>query len=183
MYLNKVLGACSFVMLLALASINGSVNAATTDGLTPANEGICDSLQGGTSGLYGLCVAYCEAQDLDSVDNEPPSTKILENYRKKMQPGDPDMPCVQKPCPCWSAEQMMSITSDGIAASCMRRTGSTQLIDVAPADHFAYADTSRTRCAYVNMNTSPSRVTNQRISATKLLCPVRTDLCRPRFVI
>ena len=165
MYFNKMLGAFSFVLMLALVSINGSVIAATADGSTPANEGICDSLQGGTGGLYGLCVAYCEAQDLDSVDKEPPSTKILENYRKKMQPGDPDMPCIQKPCPCWSAEQLGSITNDGIAASCLRRAGSIQLIDVAPADHFAFADTSRTRCSYVDLNSSPARVTNQRISA------------------
>jgi len=68
--------------------------ASTPDGATPANEGVCDSLMDATKGLYGLCVAYCEAQDLDSCDKEPPRTKILENYNKKKQLSDPDMPCV-----------------------------------------------------------------------------------------
>jgi hypothetical protein len=39
--------------------------AQTPDGETPAEEAVCDPLQadGVTKGLYGLCVAFCEAQD------------------------------------------------------------------------------------------------------------------------
>ena len=42
------------------------VLAQTPDGDTPAVETVCDSLQedGITKGLYGLCVAFCEAQDV-----------------------------------------------------------------------------------------------------------------------
>jgi len=43
----------------------------TPDGETPANEGVCDALQadGTTKGLYGLCVAFCEAQDAEATWN------------------------------------------------------------------------------------------------------------------
>ncbi len=71
--------------------------AQTPDGETPANEGVCDVLQadGTTKGLYGLCVAFCEAQDhasldypitgddLDALMNMKPGGKILANYNKK----------------------------------------------------------------------------------------------------
>ncbi|MAT65101.1 MAG: hypothetical protein CMN57_05615 [Gammaproteobacteria bacterium] len=139
--------------------------ASTPDGETPANEGVCDELMGATPGLYGLCVAYCEAQDLDTVDKQPPNTKILDNYRKKMKAGDPDMPCIQAPCPCWSSEELAVITSDGIAASCLRNSGRIQLIDSAPATRYAFADTESTRCAYVDINTVPPKVRNQTITA------------------
>ena len=31
------------------------------------------------------------------------------NYNRRMQPGDPAMPCVQDPCPCWTAEQLNAL--------------------------------------------------------------------------
>ncbi len=102
--------------------------AQTADGQTPANEGVCDVLQadGVTSGLYGLCVAFCEAQDHASLDNPitndqleelesaSPSGQILANYNRKKTDTDPDMPCIkiQEPCPCWTADELASI--DGI---------------------------------------------------------------------
>ena len=92
--------------------LSGQVSAqGTPDSITPANEGICDQLVGSTPGLYGLCVAYCEAQDLDLYVKNPPATKILNNYRKKMAQGDPDMPCVQSEsaCPCWTEDELNSI--------------------------------------------------------------------------
>ena len=53
--------------LLLLISLVGIwpvvIHAQTPDGLPPANEGVCDSLQMAKPGLYGLCVAYCEALD------------------------------------------------------------------------------------------------------------------------
>ena len=100
--------------------------AQTPDGETPANEGVCDVLQGSTSGLYGLCIAFCEAQDyadvlapiteedLAALENSAPSGKILANYNKKKQDSDPDMPCikVEEPCPCWSEADLAEI--DGV---------------------------------------------------------------------
>ena len=70
-----------------------------------ANEGVCDELKWATPGLYGLCVAFCEAQacapDLSLADPfgncGPSAPKLLGIYDKKRQPGDPDMPCIQQP--------------------------------------------------------------------------------------
>lgn len=75
------------------------------------NEGssqhsVCDPLknEGVTKGLYGLCVAYCEAGA---------SERVLDNYKRKMGPGDPGMPSCRgdlKPeeveCPCWGTERL-----------------------------------------------------------------------------
>lgn len=145
--------------------VSAPVIAETPDGTTPANEGVCDGLKmNATPALYGLCVAYCEAQDLDITDKDPPNTKILQNYRNRMQPGDPDMPCVKVPCPCWTDAELASISSDGSAAACLKTTTSVQLIDNAPKTHFALADTSRSRCAYVDLNPVPPKVNFQTIT-------------------
>lgn len=158
----SVFGWIAAVMLTALSTMNGHVIAQTPDGETPANEGVCNVLQGGTPGLYGLCVAYCEAQDLDSFDKQPPNTKILANYRKKMQAGDPDMPCVKVPCPCWSADEMASITGDGSASACLGSTNKLQIIDNAPKTHFAEANANagQERCRYIDLNSAPAILRN-----------------------
>ncbi len=104
--------------------------AQTPDGQTPAEEAVCDPLRadGVTKGLYGLCVAFCEAQDatdenvpiteaeFDALESSAPSGRILGNYNKKKQETDPPMPCivVEEPCPCWSADELASI--DGYAS-------------------------------------------------------------------
>jgi hypothetical protein len=162
--LNRLLPiSIAFALALTISSPGFSQ---TPDGETPANEGVCDSLQGGSPGLYGLCNAYCEAQDLDSFDKEPPRTKILANYRKKMKAGDPDMPCVQIACPCWSAEELGAISADGLAAACPRATNKVQLIDNAPRTLFAEADTNtgRERCRYIDLNAAPPTIRSFTIS-------------------
>ncbi len=150
----------SKVLLVTAMMATGTAVAQTPDGETPANEGVCDVLAGGTPGLYGLCVAYCEAQDLDTMDKAPPNIKILENYRKKMKDGDPDMPCVKSPCACWSDEELASITSDGVAGACLVGDGTIQLVDTG-VTHFALADTTRDQCGYVDLNLSPATVNFQ----------------------
>jgi hypothetical protein len=118
------------------------VLAQTPDGEMPANEMVCSPLQadGITKGLYGLCVAFCEAQDHASID-EPiteaefealgdaaPSGRILGNYYKKKQASDPDMPCikVEEPCPCWDGEQFDEVTlAVNEVYSCRRWNGSS----------------------------------------------------------
>lgn len=112
-----------FVFLSIMIAM--SVTAGTLDGLTPAEETICDTLRedGVTKGLYGLCVAFCEAQDLASEQTvlsyedlvalgvDAPSGRILANYNKKKQEGDPGMPCIveEPPCPCFTQEELQSI--------------------------------------------------------------------------
>jgi hypothetical protein len=134
------------------------VIAETPDGTTPANEGACDELKtNATPGLYGLCVAYCEAQDLDTFEKEPTNSKILENYNKKKQAGDPDMPCVKVPCPCWTDAELAAFTSDGIAV-CSNNTVSNilRITNNAPRLNFAEVNSTAGRegCRYIDANIS-----------------------------
>lgn len=105
MFRSSVLMALLALVCMAFGS---PLQAQTADGVTPADEDVCDALRDGdyTKGLYGLCVAYCEA--------EARSDAVLENYERKRQEGDPDMPCITDSnpaptCPCW--------TSDTVAAA------------------------------------------------------------------
>jgi hypothetical protein len=158
--------------LVSLFLVAGLISAApviaeTPDGTTPANEGACDSLKtNATPGLYGLCVAYCEAQDLDTFEKEPANAKILENYNKKKQLGDPDMPCVKVPCPCWTDAELASISVGG-AAACLRATNKIQIIDNTPKTHFAEADTTLAaeRCRYIDLNVAPLVIRSFSITA------------------
>ncbi len=158
----KAFRLAAFALLASVAMMGGSAMAVTPDGETPANEGVCNGLQasGITPGLYGLCVAYCEAQDLDTFDKEPPSTKILGNYNKRKQASDPAMPCVKPVCPCWTTAEMASISGDGIAAACNSSTNKLQIIDIAPKTHFAEANANvgQERCRYIDANTLPVTV-------------------------
>lgn len=122
--LSLVTGAL-FIMVISSPAFSQ-----TPDGLTPAEESVCDSLTDATPGLYGLCVAYCEAHDADlfSPHGNPdelkmPDQRILDNYNRKMKESDPPMPCVLdesgddplEECPCWTAvqlEEMMPPTAN-----------------------------------------------------------------------
>ncbi len=108
--------------------------AKTPDGDTPAEESVCDVLtaDGVTKGLYGLCVAFCEAQDYDYLDpasRTAPSGAILRNYDKKRKDTDPPMPCTlpQETCPCWTDEELADI--DGYST-----TGQALFLECAAAD-------------------------------------------------
>jgi hypothetical protein len=129
--MNKL--SVSTCLLIALLIYALPVAAETPDGQTPAEETVCDPLRedGITKGLYGLCVAFCEAQDLaditvpltpealEALNIDAPSGRILENYNKKKQESDPGMPCilVQEPCPCFTKQELQSI--DGYDADGM----------------------------------------------------------------
>ena len=52
-------------------------NAQTPDGVTPADETICDGLE---NAAFGLCVAYCEAEDCDLLPGG--SLESCEDLRK-----------------------------------------------------------------------------------------------------
>jgi len=131
--MKYLLTALTTIMVFGLLALSAPVLAQTPDGQTPAQETVCDALQedGITKGLYGLCVAFCEAGDyadeldtitpeeLAALETSSPSGRILANYNKKKDradnPNDPDMPCilVEEPCPCWTADELAS-TGDGI---------------------------------------------------------------------
>lgn len=153
----------AFLVGSTLSFTGTLVSATTPDGETPANEGICDGLQGATPGLYGLCVAYCEAQDLDTFDKKPPSTKILDNYNRKKQAGDPDMPCVSPDYICFNQAQLDAISTTD---SCMRLNYSDgQAIQYGTSTNFARADTRPgASCGYLNLDVSPFVINTQSIS-------------------
>ena len=118
--MNKLL---KTVAVLALTfPLTAPISAQTPDEAKPAQEGVCDVLQesGTTKGLYGLCVAFCEAQDttsisdpiteeeLEAIEASAPSGKILEKYNQKKSDTDPAMPCVkvEEACPCFSDAEL-----------------------------------------------------------------------------
>jgi hypothetical protein len=130
------------VTAIAAFTVAAPATAQTPDGETPANEGVCDVLIGSTPGLYGLCVAFCEAQDCEVTydpstdevtfdpDCKPSNPKILENYNRRMQPDDPDMPCVNyvvSECPCWTEEELNEV-ADANVMLCSGTVGGHSII-------------------------------------------------------
>lgn len=118
--------ALSFLALGAgSADAKNDKHVAGSDHVTPEEESVCDELAEATPGLYGLCVAYCEALDgpseieegvdIDSLDLEIPHARLLKNYERKMREGDPRMPCVTytRSCPVWSQEELYEIGTHG----------------------------------------------------------------------
>ena len=88
------------------------------------NSPVCDDLRGGTRGLHGLCVSYCETQNV-SEDFKPhhfkphkakrkaaKREKVLARYNAKKGASDPEMPCVEQAsptvtiCPCWAPAEL-----------------------------------------------------------------------------
>ncbi len=81
------------------------------DGETPAEETVCDSLDGGTA--WGLCNAYCEAMDCDSDDpraSDQACQRVLDNFMVH-DPGP--IPCEAPVCPCFDETDL-----DDIVARC-----------------------------------------------------------------
>jgi hypothetical protein len=122
-----MLGVWAVVLTLlvpaAWAQGNGNGNGnGKPDRETPATEDVCDILKGATPGLYGLCIAFCEAQDcepdfslVDPFENCPGgSQQVLDNYNRKKTETDPEMPCIlQTPCPCWTEEELATLGDAG----------------------------------------------------------------------
>ena len=117
------------ILTVTLFTMSTPTLAGTPDGLTPNSEVICDGLKGATDGLYGLCIAYCEAtdslEDLSSEENittlPKSSAQILKYYNEKRQIGDPQMPCVtyydETACPAWTRDQINSVGTHITSAS------------------------------------------------------------------
>lgn len=161
---KQTLSGITFALFATITTMNGSAIASTPDGVTPANEGVCDALQGLTAGLYGLCVAYCEAQDLDSIDKRPPSLRILANYQGKMQAGDPDMPCSSPNYTCFNENELNSIVTTNTCTRFSDATGSVIQYGVQDGvnSHFVKVDTRpEASCVYVDILSEPDVIRNQ----------------------
>jgi hypothetical protein len=108
-----------YVQFLLLSVVLGYFSAAAcADDLTPADEEVCDFLQGPefSPGLFGLCNAYCEAKDCDEygpLEDQPRSCqRLYDNFANKaMGPDDPlEPPCLdQAECPCWTTDDLADV--------------------------------------------------------------------------
>ncbi len=103
----------SFIFVFSIPLHTADANA----GATPTTEGICGGLKasGVTKGLFGLCVAYCEA----GANSE----RVLDNYNRKRTESDPPMPCleVEEPtlnCACWNTLTANEIGAGLSPSSC-----------------------------------------------------------------
>ena len=187
--MNKL--SVSICLLIALLMYALPVAAETPDGQTPAEEAVCDPLRddGVTKGLYGLCVAFCEAQDVaaittpltpedfETLNIEAPSGRILENYNKKKQDNDPEMPCVlvQEECPCFTKQELQNIDGNDLDGLFMENFvydawiwefsdtyyfGYMMEFNSGPEDNMVHIDMkasvhSGSYCSYKNNQTSP----------------------------
>lgn len=79
----------AFALVLGLGGLGSPALAQTPDLETPAVETECDHL---TGAAFGLCNAYCEAQDCDEQDPERRSCEALRaNFER--QTGETHFPC------------------------------------------------------------------------------------------
>jgi hypothetical protein len=85
-----------FLILLALGisvCVIPLAIAKTPDGQTPAAETVCDGLEGAA---FGLCNAYCEAQDCDLRPGKKSCESLRENYAEST--GTDRFPCDPTAC-------------------------------------------------------------------------------------
>jgi hypothetical protein len=68
----------------------------TPDELPPAQEQVCDEA-GLIGAAYGLCIAFCEANDCDQHPKAKACAKLRANYAK--QSGELVFPCEAVPPP------------------------------------------------------------------------------------
>lgn len=92
-----------------LAVFAGPAMAQTVDGETPAEETVCDILDGRA---WGLCNAYCEAMDCDSaVPNA--NRQACDRVKGKFASlGQGDLPCEPVICPCGPADNFIGLFTD-----------------------------------------------------------------------
>jgi hypothetical protein len=101
-------GAIALTALLWVAPF-GVATAQTADGQTPSSESICD---GQVGAAFGLCNAYCEAMDCDSLDPQASDTACnkIQNSFENITGSPP--PCVQV-CPCYVPGSNFAAVIDG----------------------------------------------------------------------
>jgi len=97
------------VTLCIFAMFAGSALAQTADGQTPAEENVCDVLDGAA---WGLCNAYCEAMDCDSAS--PNASRVAcDKVKGKFASLDQgDLPCEAVVCPCGTADDFIGLFTD-----------------------------------------------------------------------
>jgi hypothetical protein len=71
-----------------------AVGKGTRDESPPAEESVCDDA-GLVGAAYGLCVAYCEANDCDAFPESQACDRLFDNYSKIT--GATSFPCDEVP--------------------------------------------------------------------------------------
>lgn len=145
------------VQILLLSIFFGLSSAtAFADDLTPAEEEVCDFLQGSefTPGLFGLCNAYCEAKDCDAYgpyEDQPQSCqRLYDNFVARATGADDPLepPCLEDEepdpdpdpvlCPCWATDVTEPIgTADALQEENLPTgEGATGFCFVEPENQF-----------------------------------------------
>ena len=179
---SRLLLAVLAVSLLTLAIPFNSAMAKKPHGKQPVKQSVCDGLVGHTPGLYGLCVAYCDAQSCDAeaaasgqCKRSAPNDSVLRNYNRKMQAGDPPMPCLApptSPCPCLTEEEA------GFShwVSCDINDGQTRVSGIQ--GELLSIDTGASTCELTNMYGTSDRFSGldgQQLEACNTMIEMATD--------
>lgn len=93
--MHRILKTAAVALAASLLIVPGAVLAAghgTPDEQTPAEETICNPNVGLRGPAYGLCVAYCEANDCELDPDQNACEVLLRNFYKAT--GRTDVPCV-----------------------------------------------------------------------------------------
>lgn len=199
------------MLILFLTTFDSVALASTPDGSTPAEETVCDPLKadGITKGLYGLCVAFCEAQDFADVSDATtdaelidlmkgaPSGKILAAYNRKKSTTDPGMPCIVETssCPCFTDTELADM--DGIHDgqtladfNCRRNTdGLISAYEADPAPHISitvapvsYAGPTNAGCIYQNRQVNqPDGIDRVLSIGSGTITSEEVDLCASKL--
>lgn len=179
---SRMLLAVLTISLLTLATPFNSAMAKKPHAKQAPAQSVCDGLIGHTPGLYGLCVAYCDAESCDAEAAESgqckrkaPNESILRNYDRKMQAGDPPMPCVApptSPCPCLTEEE----AGFGHWVSCSIEDGQTRVSGIQ--GELLSIDTGASTCELSNMYGTSDRfsgLNNQQLEACNTMIEMATD--------
>lgn len=96
--LRQAIAVCGFAALALAPTAALSAGQGTPDGSPPSVETVCDEEFGAA---YGLCVAFCEANDCDQFPNRRGNKKACEVLRANYAriTGDLDFPCEIVPPP------------------------------------------------------------------------------------
>jgi len=86
-YMTRLIALLAFSLVFSVAFMADAKK--FNDDITPAEETVCDGLP---NGLFGLCNAYCEAQDCDLSSERKSCSNLLEHYQERS--GYPGPPCV-----------------------------------------------------------------------------------------
>ena len=113
--MRKILFLFCFISAMVLG-MGTAAFAQTPDGETPAEETICD---GQVGAAFGLCNAYCEAMDCDSVDAQASPIACEKVATKYMNITGAMPPCEEEPAPmCNNLEECTGCDTPSDTEAC-----------------------------------------------------------------